>query len=437
MEPAPRPSGRRETRLLVITVVVSLGMLLLLARFRFPEQHVEPVAAAPPLERLAARATYDELARILRGVDRQVAPAILSVRTTLDPDLAGAGEVARYVPAVRLAPDRAILLAGARRRVQGIAGQTETIADVIAVDNPRGVTMLAVPPGAGLPALWTGQHAITGPDYAAVIEATSAGPAVRPMYYGRVDRVTDARWDEPLLRFSALQQTPPAGSAVFLLDGSFVGLGIPDEQEFLVVPAAALLRELTRISNSGTVHAGDLGLEVQPLDADLRAVTRAPDGVVITYVTPDGPSDGKLMPGDVIRQIAGRGVASVRDYAAVVMLLAPDQPVPIQAIRRGAPVDVQIVPVTRRKVAARGADQLGLEMRAIRGGGTEVVRVDPLSAASRAGILAGDVITRVDDVENPDPARVAALFRTAPSGSGLLVGLERAGAHVLVVLARP
>ena len=66
-------------RLLLVTIAVSVGMLLLLARFRFPEegrrQTAEPAPA--PLERLAASATYDELASIMGELERRVRSTII------------------------------------------------------------------------------------------------------------------------------------------------------------------------------------------------------------------------------------------------------------------------------------------------------------------------------------------------------------------------
>ncbi len=68
-------------RLLLVTIAVSVGMLLLLARFRFPDeatrQTVEPAPA--PLERLAASATYDELASIMGDLERRVRPTVVSL----------------------------------------------------------------------------------------------------------------------------------------------------------------------------------------------------------------------------------------------------------------------------------------------------------------------------------------------------------------------
>ncbi|HVB38288.1 MAG TPA: hypothetical protein VND92_07105, partial [Vicinamibacterales bacterium] len=69
---ARRPRITRETRLLLLTIGVSVAALLLLARFRFPAQAPIVNPAPPPLERLAARATYDELATIMAQVQARV-----------------------------------------------------------------------------------------------------------------------------------------------------------------------------------------------------------------------------------------------------------------------------------------------------------------------------------------------------------------------------
>ena len=96
--------SRRETRLLLATLAVSVAMLLLLARYRFPDepgshQSVEPAPA--PLERLAARATFDELASIMADLERRILPSLVTV----------AGQAASgttYVPGVQLSSDRAV-----------------------------------------------------------------------------------------------------------------------------------------------------------------------------------------------------------------------------------------------------------------------------------------------------------------------------------------
>ena len=120
-------SGRgRETRLLLVTIAVSVGVLLLLARFRFPEAPVSnTVDSAPaPLERLAARAAYDELASTMADLDRRIAPRMTIVRTQ-DPE----GRISAVV-APRLLPDRAIAIVRREDAIIGAAaaGDQEMIA---------------------------------------------------------------------------------------------------------------------------------------------------------------------------------------------------------------------------------------------------------------------------------------------------------------------
>lgn len=73
---------RRETRLLLATIGVSVAMLLLLARFRFPDESTRGTAEPPvaPLERLAARATFDELASTMADLERRLATRVELVR---------------------------------------------------------------------------------------------------------------------------------------------------------------------------------------------------------------------------------------------------------------------------------------------------------------------------------------------------------------------
>ena len=428
------PGGRRETRLLLVTIIVSAAMLFLLARFRFPKSGEAPQAPTQPLERLAASATYDELASILRGVDRQVSSAILSVRTVADSDGQSEESSPAYVPAVRIGDSRAVALPGSSRRVVAQPGSY----DVIAADSPHGIALLSVPPGdaASVPRLAVIETLPAAPGYLAAIEATPNGPAVRPLYFGRLDRVRDARWKEPILRFSSLQQMLPVGAAVFTLDARFVGVGFPDDRAFLVVPAVSLLGEAEQLGLRGSVPAADLGIEVQPLQGALRTATGATTGVMVTYVNATGPSAGQLAPADVITAVGATPVAAPADYFAALMQLAPGATVTLTIVRNRAPQTVTVTPVARGSLTEAAVDDLGLELRAVKGAGSEAVRVAPRSAAARAGIHAGDLITAIGTTDAPDPRTIANAFRAAPGGQQLLVRLERGSTHLIVALTK-
>jgi hypothetical protein len=434
MPDTPAHGVRRETRLLLVTIVISAAMLFLLARLRFPEQPSgAPQPPTQPLERLAASATYDELASILRGVDRQVSSAILTVSTAPDSETAeDAGTT--YIPAVRIAEDSAVALPGSSRRIVPQPGRIE----VVAADSPHGIALLRVPSSdaASIPRLAVLDTLPEAPGYLAAIEATGNGPAVRPLYFGRLDRVSDRRWKEPILRFSALQQMLPAGAAVFTLDGRFIGVGFPDDRAFLVVPAVSLLAEAEQLGLRGSVPAADLGIEVQPLDRALRAATGSETGVVVSYVNPGGPSAGHLQAADVITSIGSTSMQSPADYAAALTQLAPGAPVTIDVSRAGIVTTVTVTPVARGSLSSSGAGDLGLDLRAVKGAGSEAVRVAPRSAAARAGIHVGDLVTGIGSNDAPDPAEVQDAFKKAASGDHLILRIERGSIHLVMALTK-
>jgi hypothetical protein len=429
------PGARRETRLLLVTIIVSALMLFLLARFRFPARGGEtPEPPTQPLERLAASATYDELAGILRGVDRQVSSAIISVATVPESDVATEDSSTAFVPAVRIGDSRAVALPGSSRRVVAQPGRYE----VVAADSPHGIALLNVPAtdSASVPRLAVIDTLPPAPGYLAAIEATANGPAVRPLYFGRLDRVKDPRWKEPILRFSALQQMLPAGAAVFTLDARFIGVGFPDDRTFLVVPAVSLLAESEQLGLRGSVPAADLGIEVEPLQGALRAATGADTGVVVSYVNAAGPTAGQLEAADVITSIAGTAVFSPADYAAALMQLAPGAQVPIGIVRKGAQLTLTVTPLAQGKLKEPAVNDLGLELRGVAGAGSEALRVAPRSAAARAGIQAGDLITGIGDADAPEPRVVARAFKDAADGQHLIVRLERGSTHLVVALTK-
>ena len=124
-----RPGISRETRLLAATIAVSVVVLLVLSRFRFPAVAGPDVdgAAAQPLARLAARAAFDDLSLAVRELTARVEASLLVIRTATRPasavevfsslaDVAdaagGTGRTRRLVPALRLRDDSALVAVG-------------------------------------------------------------------------------------------------------------------------------------------------------------------------------------------------------------------------------------------------------------------------------------------------------------------------------------
>jgi hypothetical protein len=439
----------RETRLLLVTIAVSAAVLVLLSQYRFPEQGRPEAPVQAPLDRLAARATYDELAAIIAQLERRIAPALLVLRvSTPDPPeavpvLGSVRSVSPrtggllFVPAIRLSQNVALALIPPGARVQGIVGDPEGVPVVLAADALRGLAIVRVPPVAD-PAqwLWDRPPAIDAPRYVAVVEGTRGGPTLRPLFLGRTDPVSDPRWDRPLLMLGGLHETQP-GSLIVSLDGRFIGLAVVEDGLPAVVPAETLSAVAELLSAGSILPAGDLGVQVQTLTPALARATGATHGAVISYIDPAGPAVDVLQVGDVVASVDDAPIFSPDRLLVQIGRTAPGTPLALRVVRRGAPLDVEvIVGAYEPAVPAAPRPDLGLVLRSVAGVGSEVIRVIPQTAAANAGLLPGDIITRLDVTSAPMPAQVSGAFASAESGDLLILGVERQARHLLLVLEK-
>lgn len=428
----------RETRLLLIILAVSAAALLVLAQFRFPEEPRIPVPPPTPLERLAARATYDELASILGAVERRLAPAIVSLRIEGDPVAYPAARPAArppFAPALRIRPDAALAHLGPGERVAAIVG-SDAAPVIIARDPDRRLAVVRVPPFGDAPAdVWQAAPSDHG-RYVAVVEATGDGLAARPGFLGPT-------WARRHVLWSAALLVPPAGlgltpgALVFSLDARLVGLAVMTEDGAIALaPAAPLLAVARELEQGAPPASGDLGVEVGLLTPDLAAATGAASGVVVVSVRRDGPAGESLMFGDVIEAINGRRVESPYEFNVLVRRTAPAAAALLSIVRRGERRDVSL---TAGEVPERDAERavgLGITMRTRAGAGIEVVRLAPGSAGERAGLRPGDLITQLDDRTRPAPAELTRRYAQAKPGERLLLGVARDLAHLAVVLEK-
>jgi S1-C subfamily serine protease len=426
MQDTPARSGGRETRLLLVTIAVSVATLLLLARFRFPADAVQPTDPAPaPLERLAARATYDELASIMADLERRIAPSleILAVQS----DRPGA----TYVAAPRLTPNRAVALVARDERLAPATSEAPPViiardpsleAAVVQVAEPREVVTFR----SGTPR--------PGPRYVAIVEGTAQGPAVRPVYIGRTEVFQDPRGSGTLLSVIAAQQTIPRGAAVFNLEGAFVGLASERAGALTIVPAE-VLRRIADSAQAQAAPPGDLGIEVQPLTTPLARAAGTDAGVMVSYVHPGGPAAEIVQTSDVIQAIDGTRITTVAGFQQVAQSHAPGTVVTVDVVRRGAATPVKLTAAA--PMSGEGAADLGALLRTLGSAGTEVIRVLPEGAAARGGMQPGDIMVALNGRNNPSASDIERAFRALPSGGALLITIERAARHRVVTLEKP
>jgi len=245
--PPERPG--RESRLVVLVIGVSLAVLFLLARFRFPASDISVVTpSAAPLAGLAARATFDDMAGTMSDVLARVSGAIAVIEIAPDTRAKRAESVSaqvppsRWVPALRVSEDVAIAhVPTGWRPISGL--NLDGPVELVAVDAHTQTGLVRVPSVGAFPDGLSGAvTAFTGLAYAAVVDATPAGPSVQPLFLGRVYPISDTGWPQPAYGIAG-QSEPVTGDLVFGINGRLIGLvtGATDAARLLSAEALGTL----------------------------------------------------------------------------------------------------------------------------------------------------------------------------------------------------
>lgn len=422
---SPRRSGR-ETRLLLVTIVVSIAVLLLLARFRFPdERSQQPVAPAPaPLERLAALGAYDELASAMADLERRLVPRLVVFR--VQPARAS-GE---FIVAPRLTPDRVVVLLGPHETISAAGDVSPAI---LTREFTHQLAILGVPYVEGTTvALRTGQPR-QGPRYVVAVEGTPEGPSLRPVYVGRVGSLQESG-GAPFVALSGLQAPLPRGAAVFTLDGAFLGL-VTETGTQTTLLVGEFLASTAENAQPTPITIGDFGIEVQPLTEPLMRATGTDRGVMVSSVRPDSRAAGILQPADVIQSVQGAAVTSVDAFRQAERNRGGAPSVSLSIVRGGTPLEVALTAAPAGSTAQQ-ATETGVIGRSIAGTGIEVVAVRAGSAAAAADIRRGDLIVLLNEQSGPSVTMLDRAYRVAKPGQVVLLGVVRDQRQRIVALEK-
>lgn len=434
----------RETRLLLATIAISAIVVLALSTLRFPESPRLTEAPPAPLERLAASAAYEQLARIVERVARRVRPDLLVVRTsrtaTNQPrsfrDLLAqpvSASLTRHYPALRIDNERAVVAAAVAENAVVLLGETAVEVDVLASDPVRQLTLLHVPPAEATNVSPLTLSDLQTPTYVVVAEGTAAGVAFRPVFVGSADRFTDGRWQRPLLAVSGTALTS-SGALVFSLEGQFIGVAVvPENGTFAVAGAAELLAAANELAAGEGIAPQDFGITVQRLTAPLGRSLKATEGVVVVSVDPSGPGAGLFEPLDVITSIDGRPFSQPEELLLQMSRAKKDRPLLLQGVRAGERFEWTLPSSAERPAAP--TTPVPLVLGRVAGVGSLVRTLPPDTPVGRSGLRTGDLIVRAGSVAAPTPAQVTALLRRVAEGDGLILVVRRDDLDELIVVA--
>jgi serine protease Do len=237
-------------------------------------------------------------------------------------------------------------------------------------------------------------------------------------------------------------------SAIFSPSGGSVGLGF-------AIPAETVAGVVRQLEAHGRVERGYIGISGEALTPLLAKALgmKAPTGVLVTAVDPQGPAVGTLAVGDVLLSI-GPNTVTFKDLTKITARLAPKTLV-VTSILRGRkqesvgltigrlpdpPADPALtgdqdtwVPGLRLGVANTTEEIRKTIKAGDEPSGLIVTQLRPAGAGAMAGLRVGDLITHAGTKQLTGVADLAAVAAPSPQAP-LLVRVVRDGAPTFIAI---
>jgi hypothetical protein len=312
--------------------------------------------------------------------------------------------------------------------------------EVLGHDPASGLTLASTetPSAVGSPVPWPGES-LGSPRYLLASDLSGGGLTLRPVFAGGFEELTGPLhailW-RPLSRLDL-----PPGTILFTLDGELFGVAVDDGGRLVVLPGQAVLESAPRLEAAGLGIPGNLGVEVQSLTSSLVTATGSAHGVVVTWLEPGSPVDGMLSPGDVVESWDGQPLGTIRDWTVRIARLRSGEQVRLGVRSRGDARELPLVAAASYggaqtpPAAGAASPSLGLSMRRLAGTGIAVTQVAAGSAAFRAGLSPGDIVTRVGEHAAPTPQQLSrTVADAARAGVPVILAVTRAGRHFVTTL---
>ncbi len=142
-------------------------------------------------------------------------------------------------------------------------------------------------------------------------------------------------------------------TAIYSRSGGSMGIGF-------AIPVSTAKMVLESILRDGVVRRGWIGVEPADLSLELMETfgVKARRGVLITGVLQNGPAaQAGVRPGDVVVDVAGKGIANVQELLANVAALKPGEPAAFKIQRRDQSLELQVTPGLRPRPRPQALQQ--------------------------------------------------------------------------------
>jgi serine protease Do len=215
-------------------------------------------------------------------------------------------------------------------------------------------------------------------------------------------------------------------SQIYSNSGGFQGISFS-------IPVDEAMRVADQLEKSGVVTRGRIGVMIGPVTSDVAEALNLPraEGALVTGTVPDSPArKGGLLPGDIILNYDGRAIDQYGELPRMVGAAVPGTDAPLTVWRKGrtrtltvtvaqqenvsGPMGAAARPetptraLTSNPLGLRVADLNDVQARAVGSrNGVQVLASEGPSLA--AGIMKGDILLRVGDVDITDQRQFDAL----------------------------
>ena len=138
--------------------------------------------------------------------------------------------------------------------------------------------------------------------------------------------------------------------------GGNVGIGF-------AIPSDTAKPIVAKLMSGKAITRGFLGLQMQPVSDEIADSLGLPHdrGELVRLVVPGSPgAKAGLRSGDIVRKVAGSEVTINRTLSAIVADIAPGTNIPLEVVRQGQPLTIQVTVARRpsqQEMAQLGAGQ--------------------------------------------------------------------------------
>jgi len=282
---------------------------------------------------------------------------------------------------------------------------------------------------------------------------------------GRSRIINDPAMDQDFIQTDANINPGNSGGPLVNIEGEVIGIntlikGLRTGIGF-AIPVNLVKEVSDKLISDGKYVRAWLGIGIQALreNSDYRdLVTNITDGVVVTLIQTNGPAaKSDLKPSDVITAVDGRPVATAQQLKNEIRSKKIGSAVTLDVHRGGKNIKVKIKPdawpddttfvVNKRSspTEEESTVKFGLKVQAItaelaerygvnKADGVIITEVERGSAAERAGLRAGDIITEINHKAVSTPKQFRDTIKAADPKKGVIINFTSRGTSRFEIL---